>query len=206
MTSRRRRVGSPGRPGPAPGRCAAAGAGPEAEAVAPATEAVRGLDAADGETILLVLGRSARVVAIQAGLSLLAGAGLCATVIVILAGSPRAGSLSSNLWAIGLAWVALTAWFGADWLSRRFVLTDRRVVVLGRWGGRLIAEAPLSSVRAVRSAAARPGRWLDVGSVSCSDAEGGHLLMWDGVNRPARARSAIAEAARRYARVSVEES
>ncbi|MGP1272269.1 MAG: PH domain-containing protein [Phycisphaerales bacterium] len=129
---------------------------------------------------------------------------LMASIAVAAAGGWwAAGAIRAFAMALPLLWLV---WQLLERASRRYVLTDRRVVMVAGLLRQVIVDAPLEHVRQVSLFRTIPERLLDLGTVSFATAgTGGQDVIWRVVERPAgrlrEARDAldraIAAAARR---------
>jgi hypothetical protein len=180
-------------------RCAAAAAanapGVSTVATEPAVFGSQTLQA--GELVILLVRPSAWMFSSRAlGATIIAGA--AAGVLGMF------GALSGALGPILLAWGALSMWCLADWRTRWYILTDRRVIAVRGLVRISAAEMPLTAVTRVRATDSRLLGVCGVGSVfSCAARDGGSVA-WPMVRGPRALRDRIVEVVHRYGRRDAE--
>ncbi len=114
--------------------------------------------------------------------------------------------------------IAITATLGAfliavtlNWYRRRYVLTDRRVLVLCGVLNRECNEMPLTAVRRIKLAELRAPRFprrghaANVGSLVFIDHKETPGVRWELVSEPSRVQQIAHEAIKRYARGDLED-
>lgn len=196
---RDRRAGTTGRWAPlaeAGGRWASANA-PIVTAPAPAVEAApveQTLQA--GELVILLVRPSVWMFVARAlGATALAAAALA----TLWAFHALRGAVSP----IVLTWLGLVLWSLADWRTRWYILTDRRVMAVRGLVRTSVCEMLLTSVCKV--GASRIVGVLGIGAVtSFASHDGTRLVQWTMVRGPVPLRDRILEVVRRYGRRDAE--
>jgi len=117
------------------------------------------------------------------------------------------GYLDTYLGLVLFMWGWVVCWRLADWRTRWYILTDRRVLTVRGFVKTGVSEVMLTAVSRVR--AIRPS-WLSilgVGTVETfgsRDQDCGAQVVWTSVRGPSALRDRVAEIVRRYGRRDAE--
>jgi membrane protein YdbS with pleckstrin-like domain len=138
-------------------------------------------------------------------LSALASLGLIALATFALAYMSRlpwAGWNDLQVFALGAGLAALRlGWQVMDWLSRVYVLTDRRIVTRGGVLRVSVYQAPLKNIQHTAVFAGMRERLFGLGTVGVATAGSDTFdSLWLMVNQPHHVHRTVAEAVRRYGR------
>ena len=109
--------------------------------------------------------------------------------------------------AITAALLAVLIAISMNWYRRRYLLTDRRVLVVRGVVNRECDEMPLTAVRRITIAELRTmlvARCGDAGTLEFIDHKETAMIRWDLVPDPSRVREIACDAVRRYARSDFE--
>lgn len=110
------------------------------------------------------------------------------------------GALSGALGPIVLIWAALVLWSLADWRTRWYILTDRRVIAVRGLVRTSTTEVLLTAVCRVRAVKSRSLGLFGVGTVATFASRDGAEVTWHTVRNPGALRDRIIEVVRRYGR------
>ena len=94
---------------------------------------------------------------------LISGAGLLVALIVDIALPPGAGLIRTALWLTWAATVGYLGWHVLNWWADRFVVTDKRVMLVHGLLNRDVDMMPLTKVTDMRYERSVPGRFLGYG-------------------------------------------
>lgn len=138
-------------------------------------------------------------------LSALASLGLIALATFALAYMSRlpwAGWNDVQVFALGAGLAALRlCWQVMDWLSRVYVLTDRRIVTRGGVVRLSVYQAPLKNIQHTAVFAGMRERLFGLGTVGVATAGSDTFdSLWVMISQPHHVHRTVAEAVRRYGR------
>jgi uncharacterized membrane protein YdbT with pleckstrin-like domain len=155
-----------------------------------------------GEVVILLLKPSPWFILLGPLTILLTLLGITAAALLLdkhvidLPGSPR------DLVLLGLSAVAVRLiWQLLEWVSRVYVLTDRRVLRVRGVLTVQVFEAPLPQVQHTRLLLTLRERLLGLGSIGFATAgTGGYDAYWIMISQPLEIHRTVAQALRRYGR------
>lgn len=185
-------------------RCQAAAVGVGGAGSVPATVPERTAFGAqtlqEGELVILLVRPSTWYFA---GLSVLAT--IIAVIAAVVLGA--LGFLDQYAGPLLLIWTGMVCWRLADWRTRWYILTDRRVLAVRGLVRTSMSEVMLTAVSKVRAVRSPWLGLLGVGTVetfASRDAGGGAQVVWTSVRGPVALRDRIVEIVQRYGRRDAE--
>lgn len=167
----------------------------------PRVSAVDAIGLNNEEIIILALKPSPWHIALRS-LGVAFGAGFVAVLLAYAAQATATPWTERDALALGLGLIVLQVVLQSlDWMSRTYVLTDRRLVTMEGVFRRRISQTALRHVRHVALHQADRERWVGIGDLLFStDEEAPPQLPWVSVASPTRVQQQVVDAIDRYGR------
>jgi membrane protein YdbS with pleckstrin-like domain len=117
--------------------------------------------------------------------------------------SPTPGIFARAPLVLVMLFVVCAAWQVAEWISRRYVLTDRRIVAISGVLRQVVQDIPLSRVQHVTMHRTLFDGAVGTGSILMSSAgsvTSGSEVIWQRISRPREVSQIVRDAMERYGR------
>ncbi len=153
------------------------------------------------EVILLLIRPSLWYVPLQSFGSLVFIA-LVTFVLAYMSRLPWTNWNDMQVFALGVGLSALRlGWQMLEWMSRAYVLTDRRVITRGGVIRTVVVQAPLKNIQHTAMFASLRERLTGLGTIGFATAGSDSFeLLWQMVRSPQQVHKSVVEAIRRYGR------